>query len=272
MKNPLFSVIIPALNEEKFLPKLLESLARQSEKNFEVIVVDGKSVDRTVDLARSYIKRVPNLSILQAEKPGVSYQKNLGAKRARGEWLLFVDADVIVYPYCIERIRTYIADTHHQFFTPWFSPDASNSPDVAVSLVAIGAYEGSLMVKKPLAAVVVVVKKSLFEKVGGFDEARTFGEDYDLTMKLKMIGIPLSIIRETLYIHSFRRYRTQGRMKFIQAYAKAILSVLMTSQSPRHIKGYELGGQIYRKKKRPTRPMLKMFQKGYKKLLKDMLS
>ena len=119
---------------------------------------------------------------------------------------------------------------------------------------------------------VVGVKKSLFDRMGGYDESRTFGEDYDLTQKLKMIGISLSIIRETLYIHSFRRYRAQGRMKYFQAYAKAILSVLITSQSPRQIKGYELGGQIYRNKKRPTRSVLRIFQKGYKKLLKDMLS
>lgn len=269
-KKPTISIIIPTLNEEKFLPKLLDSLAGQQDKDFEVIVVDGASKDKTVEIAQSYIKRVPHLSIIQAEKPGVSYQKNLGASRATGEWLLFVDADVILYPYCMERILTYVAEDHFQFFTPWFSPDATNSPDVAVSLVAIGAIEGSLLVKKPLAAVVVGVKKFLFERVRGFDETRTFGEDYDLTQKLKMIGVPLSIIRETLYTHSLRRYRTQGKMKFLQAYAKAILRVLITGQSPKYVNGYELGGQIYRKKKRPTRPVLRIFQKGYKKLLKDL--
>lgn len=271
-KPPAISIIIPTLNEEKFLPMLLESLIAQHDKDFEVIAVDGASGDKTVDVAQSYIKRMPHLSIIQAEKPGVSYQKNLGAARATGEWLLFVDADVILYPYCIERILSYIAEGHVQFFTPWFSPDTSDSPDVAVSLVAIGAIEGSLMVKKPLAAVVVGVKKDLFERVGGFDETRTFGEDYDLTQRLKNFGIPLSILRETLYIHSLRRYRTQGKMKFLQAYAKSILRVLITGQSPKHINGYELGGQIYRKKKRPTRSVLRIFQKGYKKLLKDMLS
>ncbi len=268
-ERPTISIIIPTLNEEKFLSHLLDSLVAQSDKNFEVIVVDGASGDKTVEVAQSYIRKIPNLTIVSAGKAGVSYQKNLGATRATGEWLLFIDADVIVYPYCIERIRTYLADETSSFFTPWFSPDATNSSDVAVSLVVLSVYEGGFMVKKPVAAVVVGVKKDLFHRVGGFDETRTFGEDYDLTQKLGKIGVPLSIIRETLYIHSLRRYRAQGRMKFLQAYAKGILGVLFTSQTPRHIKGYELGGQIYRKKKRPTRSVMRIFQKGYKKLLKE---
>ncbi|MEK7119621.1 MAG: glycosyltransferase [Patescibacteria group bacterium] len=269
MEKPLFSIIIPTLNEEKFLPKLLDSLIAQSDKDFEVIVVDGASVDKTEEVAQSYSKRVPNLSIVRAGKAGVSYQKNLGAARAVGEWVAFVDADVIFYSYCIERMRSFVADGNCQFFTPWFSPDASITSDVAVSLVTLGVYEGALMVKKPLAAGVVGVKKELFNTVGGFDETRTFGEDYDLTQKLGNIGIPLSIIRETLYIHSLRRYREQGKMRFLQMYAKGILRVLITGHSPKHINGYELGGQIYRKKKRPTRSVLRVFQKGYKKLLKE---
>lgn len=263
------SIIIPTLNEEKFLPHLLDSLAVQSDRDFEVIVVDGVSVDKTVHVAQSYVNKIPNLLIVQAEKAGVSYQKNLGAARAKGEWVVFIDADVILYPYSIERIRTYVTDGTCQFFTPWFSPDSFNSSDVAVSLVAIGMIEGAAIVKKPLAGVVVGVKKDLFDQVSGFDETRTFAEDYDLTQKLNRIGVQLTIIRETLYIHSLRRYRTQGRMKLLQAYASGILRVLITGQSPKHIHGYELGGQIYKKKK-PTRSVIRIFQKGYKKLLKDL--
>ncbi|MDP1722219.1 MAG: glycosyltransferase [Candidatus Gottesmanbacteria bacterium] len=271
-QKPTISIIIPTLNEEKFLPHLLDSLMEQHDQDFEVIIVDGESGDKTVEVAQLYIKKVPHLSIVHAGKAGVSYQKNLGVGRATGDYLVFIDADVILYPYCIERIRTYISDGNHQFFTPWYSPDTSNPSDVAVSLLAIGMIEGALMVKKPIAAGVVGVTKALFERTGGYDQTRTFGEDYDLTQKLARLGIPLTIIRETLYIQSFRRYREQGRMRFLQVYAKGILRVLITGQSPKHIRGYELGGQIYRKKKRPTGSVIRIFQKGYKKLLKDMLS
>ena len=101
--------------------------------------------------------------------------------------------------------------------------------------------------KKPLAAGVVGVRGSFFNTVVDLMKPRTFGEDYDLTQKGN-IGIPLSIIRETLYIHSLRRYREQGKMRFLPVYAKGILRVLITGHSPNHINGYELGGQIYRKR------------------------
>ena len=55
MGKPFFSIVIPALNEEKFLPKLLESLSHQHFCDFEVIVVDGRSKDKTVAVAETYI-------------------------------------------------------------------------------------------------------------------------------------------------------------------------------------------------------------------------
>ncbi|MBI5614638.1 glycosyltransferase [Candidatus Gottesmanbacteria bacterium] len=271
MKNALISIVIPTLNEEKFLPKLLQSLAEQSLKNFEVIVVDGKSQDKTVDVARSFEGKILHLSVIESDRRGVSYQKNLGAQKAKEEWVVFVDADVILYPYAIERLQVFLCDSKREFITPWFSPDTTDTADVAVSLLGLGMFEGALMVKKPLAACVVAVKKELFDHVGGFDTTRTFGEDYDLTQKLEKIGVPLYIIRETLYIQSFRRYRAQGRMKFLQAYAKGILSVMLTSQSPKKIDGYELGGQIYRQKKKSPTSLLKEFQKGLKKLMREMV-
>ena len=115
MEKPLFSIIIPTLNEEKFLPKLLDSLIAQSDKDFEVIVVDGASVDKTEEVAQSYSKRVPNLSIVRAGKAGVSYQKNLGAARAVGEWVAFVDADVI-FPYKEESAKSLVFNLLQYFY------------------------------------------------------------------------------------------------------------------------------------------------------------
>lgn len=269
-KKAQISIVIPTLNEDKFLPKLLQSLVEQSDKNFEVIVVDGKSNDKTVEVARSYIETVPNLTVIESQEKGVSFQKNLGAKKAKGEWVLFIDADVILYPYFFDRIRSFIDSGSVSFITPWFSPDTPHSADVAVTLLALGMFEGALIVKKPLAACVVGVKKELFESVGGFDETRSFGEDHDLTQKLEKIGASLYIIRETLYIQSFRRYRAQGRMKFLQAYSQGILSVMFTSQSPKKIVGYELGGQIYKQKKKSSTSIIKTFRKGFKKLMREM--
>src|SRR5258706_4031142 len=90
-----FSVVIPALNEEKFLPKLLASLAAQTVKDFEVVVVDGSSKDKTVTVARSFAKKLPKLQVVVSKVASLPLQRNLGAKKTTGEWLIFIDADSV---------------------------------------------------------------------------------------------------------------------------------------------------------------------------------
>ena len=84
MANPHFSIVIPCLNEEKYLPKLLTNLEKQTLKDFEVIVVDGQSEDKTLAKATSFNNRL-KIKTLKADKRNVSFQRNLGAKNAKGE-------------------------------------------------------------------------------------------------------------------------------------------------------------------------------------------
>jgi glycosyltransferase involved in cell wall biosynthesis len=87
MKNSAISVIIPALNEENYIGTLLESLKAQTFKDFEVIVVDGNSKDRTRDIAKKYAK------VVVEKRPNMGLAKNTGAKLAKGEIIFFTDAD-----------------------------------------------------------------------------------------------------------------------------------------------------------------------------------
>lgn len=93
------SVIIPALNEEKYLPRCLESLSHQSRKeHFEIIVVDGGSIDRTAEIAEEYAHKV----IVKPSPVGVA--RNLGAKHAEGKILAFIDADTMACKSWTEEI------------------------------------------------------------------------------------------------------------------------------------------------------------------------
>lgn len=137
------SIIIPALNEEKFLPNLLMSLTIQTKMDFEVIVVDGSSRDRTVEVAQSFSPQLPGLKVLVSEKAGISLQRNMGAKAASGDWLIFIDADSTVLPYFVERIDWYIDDQKPRFFSTWMRPDSEGSGDALISLVVNSVVEGS---------------------------------------------------------------------------------------------------------------------------------
>lgn len=79
--KPFFSVIIPTLNEEKYLPHLLGDLSKQSNKEFETIIIDGKSEDLTQKKALSFSKEL-SMKLIESRKRNVSVQKNLGGKAA----------------------------------------------------------------------------------------------------------------------------------------------------------------------------------------------
>lgn len=257
------SIVIPALNEEKFLPNLLASLTQQTQRDFEVIVVDGSSKDNTAALARSFQNTLPQLQVLVSEKANLSLQRNMGAHAARGEWLVFVDADCIVLPYFIERLEEFVKEQKPSLFTSWFRPDSEVSGDAFFTLIANLFVEGSILFHRPIApGPLTAVKHEVFDLAGGYDESLTFGEDYDFTQRvLAQGGLSLRILRETLYVLSLRRVRRDGKLKFMQLYAKASLRVLFTKKNLNDVPSYVMGGHVYdtggRSYETPASPQIK---------------
>jgi glycosyltransferase involved in cell wall biosynthesis len=88
---PLISVIIPAFNEEKFLGNCLFSLKNQDFNDFEIIVVDNNSRDKTSKIAKKF-----GVKLVSEKNQGAALARNRGAKEAKGEILAFTDADTIL--------------------------------------------------------------------------------------------------------------------------------------------------------------------------------
>lgn len=272
LKMPNFSIIIPALNEEKFLPNLLASLTKQTKLDFEVIVVDGSSQDRTVDVARSYDQDLPFLSVLVSDIARVSHQRNMGAKAATGDWLIFIDADSTMLPYFIERVELFIEERRPEFFTTWMRPDTEGSGDAMISLTVNSVVESSIILHRSIApGSLVLVKRGVFDRVGGFDEALSFGEDYDLTRRIGASGTPLQILRETLYVMSLRRIRRDGTFPILLLCTKVILKILITNRNFRHVQSYAMGGQPYGTKKKKSFRRKLLLHGRWQQMFKDKL-
>ncbi|MFB7620056.1 glycosyltransferase family 2 protein [Kitasatospora sp. NPDC056181] len=112
MPSPLISVVIPAYDQQKQLPECLDSLLAQSFRDFEVVVVADRSPDSPAGLADAYAARHPQVSALHLDAAvGVGVSRNAGAARAKGEYLLFLDADHLLPRDALQALADRLAQT-----------------------------------------------------------------------------------------------------------------------------------------------------------------
>src|SRR5687768_3663247 len=116
-KPVMISVIIPARNEEEFLPATVQALKQQSFRNFEIIVIANGCTDRTADVARELECRVFELP------RGLGAARNLGGREAAGQILVFLDADTLLEPEALRKIAVGFRRSH-SCGTLWGEPDS----------------------------------------------------------------------------------------------------------------------------------------------------
>ena len=97
-KNPLISVIVPVYNVEQYLVQCVDSILNQKYENFELLLVDDGSTDKSGDICDVYGKRDKRVRVFHKKNGGVSSARNVGLGNAKGDWIAFVDSDDIITP------------------------------------------------------------------------------------------------------------------------------------------------------------------------------
>lgn len=115
MLDPEISVIVPVYNVEKYLPYCIQSLLRQTYKNFEIILIDDGSTDKSSLLCDEYEKEYHNIYSLHKENGGLSDARNYGISFARGEYITFIDSDDYVNELYLELLIISIKQTKADF-------------------------------------------------------------------------------------------------------------------------------------------------------------
>lgn len=105
MQNPFFSIIVPVYKVEKYLLRFLESVASQTFTDYEVLLVDDGSPDRSGVICDEFCAEHPQFRTIHKPNGGVSSARNRGIEEAKGEWLLFFDSDDVVAPNALEKIQ-----------------------------------------------------------------------------------------------------------------------------------------------------------------------
>lgn len=216
-KKPFFSLIIPTLNEEKYLPLLLDDLSKQTFQDFEVIVVDGLSKDKTLQIATSFTNKLSSLTIATSNRQHVCTQRNLGATKAKGKFLIFSDADNRLPSYFLLGLKYKIEFLSADIITPWFKPDKSNRSNDTLALGMNLALELQKTLSNPMMLEsLIAIKKQSFQKIGGFDESINYAEGRQFAEGVLKSNLNWSIVKDPAYQFSFRRFRKFGILKLMK--------------------------------------------------------
>ncbi|MBZ9572293.1 glycosyltransferase [Patescibacteria group bacterium] len=229
----MLSIIIPTLNEEKFLPLLLESIKDQNFKNLEIIIADAQSKDKTVEIAKAY-----GCKIIKGGLSAIG--RNKGAKIARGDLLLFLDADVVLPKKFIERVLKEFRERNLDIAS--LCLDSQSKRKTQKFLFNIFYNWPILIFEKNLAhaSQAILVKKDVYQKLGGFDEKIKFAEDHNFVRRAKKIG-KFGILRSTKIFSSLRRFEEDGWVKTYLKYVLAELYMIIFGDIKKDIFKYEFG-------------------------------
>jgi glycosyltransferase involved in cell wall biosynthesis len=214
------SIIIPTLNEEKFLPKLLQSISEQKYPlKLEVIVVDGNSADGTIQVAKRFQNVLPALSIVKSKR-GVSHQRNVGAAQARYKYILFLDADIILPKKFLPRLLRFVKEREYFLIYVLQIPLKFNFLDyLVISPLVVIAFIQQFY-EPVLSGSFMFTTKKNHEKIGGFKEGAELGEDIDYCQRSFKAGTKYNYLLYPWVLASPRRLRKEGRLRLLFMWVK----------------------------------------------------
>ncbi|NWF88055.1 MAG: glycosyltransferase [Ignavibacteriaceae bacterium] len=231
-----FSIIIPTLNEEILLPNLLGQLTEENIRNkfdFEIIISDGGSKDNTLEIAKKFTNKI--LSNNENTKQNIAIGRNTGAKNASGDLLIFLNGDVVINdPY---YFFNFLNDSFHKSdylaFTcdVWIYPKEEilsdrifhtiyNTYFRLLNYAGVGMGRGECQ----------VIRKSVFDRIGGYNEQCAAGEDFELFKRIRKLGKIL--YSKSIFVYeSPRRFRKLGYFMVTFSWIANSFSVMFLKRS-----------------------------------------
>lgn len=232
--KPKLSILICTYNRCEILAECLESLTRQtaSTNDFEVLVINNNSPDRTQQIAESFIGKVPNLRVVIETQQGLSYARNRAYEEAQAEWMLYLDDDALAAENLVERALWTIEHHDYKMFggvaLPWYKyPKPHWYKDKYVATNQLPYKTVSKIHGNQFAiGCIMVIHKPTLAKYGGFDvrlgmtgDKIAYNEEVELQKRLRADGIAIAHDPELFIQHLVAPYKLSVDWFFKSAFA-----------------------------------------------------
>jgi len=211
----MLSIVIPTLNEENYLPRLLNCLRKQNFKDYEIIVADANSKDKTKEIAQSFEAKV-------IEGGKIPYARNQAIKFTKGDLILSLDADVLLPNDFLEKTLKEFEKRNLDIATFCLIPMCEDKlPKILFNVLY--NYPLRIFEKRWVHGTQgILIKKSIHEKINGWNEKIKLVEDHDYTKRASKVG-KFGMIKTTKIFTSLRRFRSEGRLQVLSQYIFAEL-------------------------------------------------
>lgn len=191
------SVIVPMRNVEATLADTLDSLLTQTTQDFQLIVSDNGSTDRSIEIAESYRSRFSDMRVIDASiAPGSGFARRAGVEAARGEILIFIDSDDVVNELYVEamaaalRRRTFVhAAQDMTLLNPQWA--VLRQPGRGARTETVGGW-------KFAGSATLGVRRQAYDEVGGFCTEPEIAEDNDFCFRMRHAGHDLQVVTEAI--------------------------------------------------------------------------
>ena len=227
-KNPLVSIIIIALNEEKNILNVLQSLRRQTFSDMEIILADGFSEDKTIEIAQPLVD-----GIICESRRNPAFERNAGALLARGKILAFADSDNILPKKWVENIVVAF-NSNPKIVGVWGSVYFSdtNLIEKIISKIAMRVFCFIESIKNHVAPACAnyAFRKDIFFNIDGFDTSYRTCEDHEIFQRLKKEG-EIKYSPKIEVCSSARRIKAMGYLNFLRFQTKNMKQFYQTGQA-----------------------------------------
>lgn len=240
MKLPI-SIIIPTFNEERFLPKLLFSLKRQSVPPLEIIVADAFSIDNTRSIAEAF-----GCKVVDGGLPAKA--RNSGAKKAIGQILLFLDADVVLPANFLGDTYKEVINRRLDIASCFVTPRSNLKIDKFLHQFANQYMKLTQKFHPHIPGFCIFVNKKTHSAIGGFDESLVLAEDHDYVKRAKRIGT-FGYLKSYKIPVSVRRLSKDGRVKIALKYIAVELHLIFIGKIRSNIFNYRFGHYLQSRNK-----------------------